>query len=293
MTAHHRPNLHGAIDLSQFANSSPTTTNAPDVSHNATPNPYAVTTDNFAHAVVKGSENRLFLVDLGSPVKKDSRLLTQTLTSMADKSQGKWGLAVVDIQESPQIAAAFQIQTIPTVIAIYQGQPVTAFQGAQDESTILSWMNKIAEKLSLDIGDTSATSGLDIVEQAIAQGNIEEAQRAINELLVSEPLNDKAQQLKKHIDFIARAQTIDPQTVVLAESNPADDNLQIQAADVLMYQGKSVTAYNLLITAIVRAKKEERPETQLRSHLFELFALNGNTDPEVQKARTALANALF
>src|SRR5690606_779773 len=58
---------------------------------------------------------------------------------------GRFLLARVDAQTYPQIAAAFQVQGVPTVVAVLQGQPVPLFQGAAPAEQVRAVLDQVLQ----------------------------------------------------------------------------------------------------------------------------------------------------
>ena len=66
------------------------------------------------------------------PCKQLSPVLDRVVADLG----GRVVLAKVDVDANPRIQQMFQVQSIPTVVAIIQGQPVPLFQGAQPEPQV-------------------------------------------------------------------------------------------------------------------------------------------------------------
>ncbi|MEI8083657.1 MAG: tetratricopeptide repeat protein, partial [Actinomycetes bacterium] len=76
-----------------------------------------------------------------------------------------------------------------------------------------------------------------------------------------------------------------------AQADPADVQAAVLAADLEMLSGATKAAFQRLITAVTLTDGAER--SQVRDHLLGLFEIVGPDDPDVAKARSALASALF
>ena len=76
-----------------------------------------------------------------------------------------------------------------------------------------------------------------------------------------------------------------------AQQNPHDVEAQLAAADVELMGGRTADAFNRIIQ-VVRTNHDEEREAA-RTRLLELFAMVGQSDPEVAAARRSLAAALF
>lgn len=76
------------------------------------------------------------VVDLWAPWCGPCKTLTPILEKVIGATGGRVILAKVNIDENPAIAQAFRVQSIPMVVGIVNGAPVTAFQGAQPEHAV-------------------------------------------------------------------------------------------------------------------------------------------------------------
>src|SRR5690625_2885096 len=76
------------------------------------------------------------LIDLWSPRAEQSKELSPLLEKLALEQDGAFLHAKVNVDSSPHIAQAFQVQAIPTVVALIQGRPLPLFQGAVAEEQL-------------------------------------------------------------------------------------------------------------------------------------------------------------
>ena len=83
------------------------------------------------------------VVDLWAPWCGPCKTLTPVLEKAVAATNGRVILAKVNIDENPGIAQAFRVQSIPMVIVIRDGAPVTAFQGAQPEHVVQQFIQEI------------------------------------------------------------------------------------------------------------------------------------------------------
>ena len=59
-------------------------------------------------------------------------------------AKGKVRMVRVNIDDNQQIAQQLRVQSVPTVYGFFNGQPVDAFNGAQPESTVMQFIEKLA-----------------------------------------------------------------------------------------------------------------------------------------------------
>lgn len=102
-----------------------------------------VTDATFESDVIEASMTTPVVVDLWAPWCGPCKTLTPVLEKVVAATNGKVILAKVNIDENPGIAQAFRVQSIPMVVAIRDGAPVTAFQGAQPEHVVQQFIQEI------------------------------------------------------------------------------------------------------------------------------------------------------
>lgn len=98
----------------------------------------------FATAVVERSKSLPVVLDFWATWCGPCQTLGPALEKLANEENGRFLLAKVDIDQNPEIAQAFRIQSVPTVIAIVDGRPVDAFQGALPEPELRAFLDRIA-----------------------------------------------------------------------------------------------------------------------------------------------------
>jgi putative thioredoxin len=274
---------------------------------------YDVTEHSFQTDVIDRSMQVPVVVDLWASWCGPCKQLSPVLERLATEWGGAWVLAKIDIDTNPQIAQVFGVQSIPTVIAIAGGQPVTAFRGALPEPQVKQWITELLNALrdrmpgigaaEQAAARTSAgTAGerpgaepgdaqLSAAEAALASGDYAAAEAAYQEILDSEPAHEQARVALAQTRFLARVRSADPAAVAKADAAPDDVDVQIAAADAEVATGAPERAFERLVDAVRRLSGEDCDRA--RAHLVELFELFASDDPRVTTARRALARALF
>lgn len=261
-----------------------------------------VTTATFEEEVLRRSSQVPVIVDLGSARSPQSVALTRQLGQLALEAGGTWIHARVDVDTNPQVAQAFGVQAIPTVVAVAGGQPLADFQGSQPEDQLRKWIEAIeqatAGKLSGPPGGAPVEDEpepedprLVAAEEALDEGDFDKAIAAYQAIIDVEPANTDASAALRQVKFLARVQNVDADAVAKADAAPADVAAQIEAADVELSQQNAEAAFARLIAGVKRTAGDER--TQLRTRLLELFELFDAADPVVVAARRKLASALY
>src|ERR1700691_1054745 len=122
------------------------------------------------------------VVDLWAEWCGPCKTLGPIIEKVIDETGGAVELAKVDVDANPQVAQAFNVQSIPAVFAIHEGKIVDTFVGAFPESVVREFVEKLAPGASkvdklMDAGDeASLRAALELdatnVEAAVALGDV-------------------------------------------------------------------------------------------------------------------------
>src|SRR5213082_1729191 len=107
-----------------------------------------VTTANFMAEVVDASFDQPVIVDFWAPWCGPCKQLGPLLERLVTEAKGAVRLVKVNIDENPEIAQQLRIQSIPTVYAFKQGQPVDGFMGAVPESQLRQFIESLTGPVS-------------------------------------------------------------------------------------------------------------------------------------------------
>jgi putative thioredoxin len=105
-------------------------------------NVFDVSTPTFERDVIERSMKAPVLVDFWATWCAPCRTLSPVLEKLAAEANGAWTLAKIDIDQSPDLAQAFGIQSVPTVALLKAGKIVDGFMGAQPEAKIRAVLAK-------------------------------------------------------------------------------------------------------------------------------------------------------
>jgi putative thioredoxin len=277
----------------------------------------AATDANFVPEVVDRSNDVPVVIDFWATWCEPCKKLSPVLEKLAAEFDGRFLLATVDVDSNPQLASAFQVQSIPTVFAVLKGQPVPLFQGAQPEAQVRQVLTELLRVAAAN-GVTGTIAAQDIVASgadplaeeavpegeeplpplhqeaydAIERGDYADAVSAYERALLESPADDLARIGLAQVRLLQRTQDVDPaQARAAAAAAPTDVEAQIIVADLDLLGGHIADAFARLIDTVRVTFGAER-ET-VRAHLVELFDVVGPQDPLVAPARVKLANALF
>jgi putative thioredoxin len=105
--------------------------------------PIDVTDATFQTEVLDRSQTTPVVVDLWAPWCGPCRTLGPIIESVVDETQGKVVLTKVNVDENPQVSAAFRVQGIPAVYALAGGKVVDGFIGAQPEPVVREFVGRL------------------------------------------------------------------------------------------------------------------------------------------------------
>ena len=116
--------------------------------------------DRFRTNVVEPSMTQLVILDFWAewcgPCKALTPVLEKVCAEYADKGVV---LAKINVDEEGFIASQFQVRSIPTVYAIFQGQPVADLTNARSESQLKATLDQLLTKLPVKAGGAAVPSG--------------------------------------------------------------------------------------------------------------------------------------
>ncbi len=141
------------------------------------------TTQTFVADVVEASMELPIIVDFWAPWCEPCKTLGPLLEKVGNSAQGKVKLVKVDIDQNQEIAMQMRIQSIPAVFAFKNGQPVDGFVGAQSESQIKSFV----ERLTGPIGPTPVEQALEQAQTALDAEDFNSAANIYSQVLKHAP----------------------------------------------------------------------------------------------------------
>ena len=261
--------------------------------------------------LVEGSKRFPVVVLLWSGRSPESTQLAIDLGALAARYGGRFQLSRVDVDTNPQIATAFQVQQVPSVVAILAGQPVPLFQGVHpadqlvaiiDQLLAAAATNGVSGMAPPDIGG-DVPGPVEPVEpplpplhqaayDAIERDDLDAAAVAYAQALRENPRDDMARAGLAQVGLLQRTRDVDPITArTAAADRPTDIDAQLLVADLDVLGGNVEDAFARLVDLVRTNTGEDREAIRIR--LVDLFEVVGADDPRVPPTRRALANALY
>ena len=198
--------------------------------------------DRFKQDIVEPSMSKLIILDFFAewcgPCKALAPLLEKVAAEYADKGVE---LRKIDVDKEQFIAAQFQVQSIPTVYAMFQGQPVADLTNARTESQLKQTLDQILAQIPVQVGDADGgqpqqqdvTRFVEMAEQVLAEGDAERAAGIFGQVVQMAP--DNAAAHAGLVRALVQAGQVETAQAALqaAETNPA------VASDPQIEQAKS------------------------------------------------------
>jgi putative thioredoxin len=106
--------------------------------------PVDVDVNNFMSEVIDGSATTPTIVQFWAPWCGPCKQLGPVLEKVVAASNGKVRMVRVNIDDNNEIAAQMRVQSVPTVYGFVDGKPVDGFSGAQPESAVRQFIDKLS-----------------------------------------------------------------------------------------------------------------------------------------------------
>ena len=275
--------------------------------------------------VVEQSQTVPVIVDFWAPWCGPCKTLGPELEKAVTAAGGKVRMVKIDVDRNQQIAAQLRIQSIPTVYAFWQGQPVDGFQGALPPSEVQAFVDRVAAQGGG--ADEGLAEAIAAAEEMLEQGAAVDAAQTFSAILGEEPENAAAYAglIRAHLAMdeveradelltgvpasigqspeleAARAQLALARQAASAgpvaelkqkvEANPDDHASRLELAKALHAQGQVAEAVDQLLELFRRDR--EWNDGAAKAQLFTIFDALKPQDPIALNGRRRLSSMIF
>ena len=258
------------------------------------------TVENFMDSYVAVSKTKPVVLLAYSPRSKASIDLRNLIYSMSEEDKQSWLFGAINADTQPQLAQALQIQSVPMAIAFIDEQPLALFDRVYPREQIALVIAKLFEVakdrgLNVSVPEVKETP-LEPEEaaalSALENGDYSGAAMAYRNWLQRKPDEAMAKIGLAQCELMIRVAGLNP-AMAISDANKHLEDLtkQLMASDIEIVQGQPKRAFERLITFVRNSSGDDRKKA--KEHLLLLFQLVDPSDPDLIRARSELASALF
>ena len=289
-----------------------------------------IDTGSFINKVIEESKIKPVIVDFWATWCNPCKQLTPILEKVVLQMNGKVKLVKVDIDQNQSLAQQMQIQSVPTVLAFFEGKPINGFAGMKSEEEILNFITEVSTLSSHSSEDLkNINSLLDGAEKKLQEKDYDTASYEFSSLLgesipknlmvkaisglgkcyiglnqfkeLTELINTLEDNIKKEseiVDLIKSKDYLenmdvqeDSELEKKLKKNPNDLNTRYELAKSQIINKDYSEAINNLLFIIEKNKGWKN--NKAKTELLNMFSLLGDSDPLTMEGRLRLSNLIF
>ena len=232
-----------------------------------------VTDQDFEAQVIEKSHELPVIVDLWAPWCEPCKTLGPLLEKVINAHEGKVFGVKINVDDNPGVSQAFQVQSIPMVVAFKDGQAVDGFMGAQGEPMLEDFVNRLLPTEEQNEIDSliEAADELSLRAALEIQSDHPEAVLALAELLVADARVDEGLALLERIPESPESRRI---AATARTSDSSGESAEVEAElEALLGQVKT--------------------DEEARQRFVDLLEVMGAENPQTLEWRKKLSTALF
>ncbi len=286
-----------------------------------------VSTEEFATEVLDASFKQPVVVDFWAPWCGPCKQLGPVLEKAVAATGGAVRMVKMNIDANPEVAQQLRVQSIPAVFAFLDGRPIDAFVGAQPESQVKAFIERVAKTAGAEAAASPLDQAAEQAQAALEAGDAAAAGQIFAKILDHEPGHvaaliglarcriaegwlDEAAALLDTLPEAARtgaaydsarssldlAQTSRGRGELAAlesrvAQNPGDHQARLDLANALYTAQRADEAIDALIESVRRDRSWN--EEAARKQLLKMFEALGPTHPSTVSGRRKLSSVLF
>jgi putative thioredoxin len=280
----------------------------------------------FNKDVIEASKTIPILVDFWADWCAPCKQLTPILETLVKSYNGQIKLVKIDTEKNQELSTQLQIQSLPTVYAFYEGQPIDGFSGAMPENEVKKFINKVIESSGGNKLEELKIA-IEEAEKLFHEENFESALDAFSNLLSAEANNAKIiagygkcllklernEEVKELLEGLEEDMLNDKNIaslVALSELeknnklaglpeeylndvklNPNNHELRFKLAEAYLASNQKQEGINQLLIIVKKDRKWE--EDKARKKIIELLNAFGEEDPITSETRIKLSTIIF